>query len=66
MVVKVEPGDVVGVDYQVVDGHPQLKATTASTTEASPDADGGELVEEAAADLLQGELAQSGEEDPQA
>ena len=64
--VKVEPGDVVGVDDQVVHRQRQLKATTASTTEASPDADSGELAEEPATELLQGELAQGGEEDPQA
>ena len=62
VVVVVEPGDKGGVDDQVVDGHSQLEASTASATKASPCADRGELVEEPAAEVLQGGLAQGGGE----
>ena len=55
----------MAVGDQVVRRHPQLKSSTALTTKASPDADGGEFVDHPSADLLQGELAQVVEEEPQ-
>ena len=64
--VVVEHDHVVAVGQQVVDGQPKLEAATASTTKTSPNADCGKLADEAPADLLQGELVQHGEEQPQA
>ena len=53
----------MAVGDQVVRRHPQLESSTALTTKASPDTDGGELVDHRAADLLQGELAHIVEEE---
>ena len=55
----------MAIGHQVVRRHPHLESSTALTTKASPDTDGGELVDHPAADLLQGELAQVVEEEPQ-
>ena len=64
--IVVDPDHVVAVGHQVVGEQPQLEAATVSTTKTSPDTECGQLTDEAPADLLQGELAQCGEEQPQA
>ena len=52
----------MAIGHQIVRRHPQLESSTAKP---SPDADGGELVDHRAADLLQRELAHIVEEELQ-